>query len=118
MSTAVVVGSGPNGLAAAIRLAHAGLAVTLVEAHDRPGGGAPADRADPARRTPRRLGPVQPAGGRPAELRPAGPGPPRPARAGAEVDLAHPLDDGRAGVAARDMALTAASLGQDAKSWE
>ncbi|MFS3126986.1 phytoene desaturase family protein [Nocardioides sp. Bht2] len=118
MTTAVVVGSGPNGLAGAIRLAQAGVEVKVVEAHQRPGGGTrtseltvPGVLHDDC-----------------AAFHPTGVASPFFAsleleRHGLEwlwpeIDLAHPLDDGRAGVAARDWALTRASLGVDANRWK
>lgn len=117
MSTAVVVGSGPNGLAGAIRLARAGLDVTVVEAHERPGGGTrtseltlPGVLHDDC-----------------AAFHPTGVASPFFASLGLErhglrwrwpeIDLAHPLDDGRAGLAARDMAASVASLGTDGPRW-
>jgi len=117
MSTAVVVGSGPNGLAAAIRLAHAGVRVTVIEAHRQPGGG--------TRTSERTLPGVLHDDC--AAFHPAGVASPYFAaldlqRHGLtwlwpEIDLAHPLDDGRAAVAARDLDQTTDSLGFDAARW-
>ncbi|MGC4934504.1 phytoene desaturase family protein [Gordonia sp. DT30] len=117
MTTAVVVGSGPNGLAAAVRLAQSGIDVTVVEAGSRPGGGT-------------RTGELTVPGllhDECAAFHPTGVASPYLAsldleRYGLrwlwpEIDLAHPLDDGRAGLAGRDRALTPASLGADATRW-
>ncbi|MFJ9174018.1 phytoene desaturase family protein [Streptomyces sp. NPDC102360] len=116
-ATAVVVGSGPNGLAAAIRLAQAGVDVTVLEGSDRVGGGTrtseltlPGVLHDDC-----------------AGIHPTGVASPFLASLGLErhglrwlwpeVDLAHPLDDGRAGVLDRDMDRTVRSLGADGPSW-
>src|SRR5580698_10744670 len=45
VSTAVVVGGGPNGLAAALSLAAEGVQVTVLEAADEVGGGARSSEA-------------------------------------------------------------------------
>lgn len=118
MTTAAVVGSGPNGLAAAIRLAQAGIEVTVLEAHSRPGGGT---RTDDHLTVPGVVHDVC------AAFHPTAVASPYLASLGLErhglrwlwpeVDLAHPLDGGRVALAARDMDLTVGSLGVDGPRW-
>lgn len=114
----VVVGAGPNGLAAAIRLAAEGLSVLVAEGRETVGGGTrsteltlpgfvhdvcsavhPFAVASPFfRRLPLAhygLAWVEP-----------------------EWPLAHPLDDGRAVVLARSVAQTAAGLGGDQEAYQ
>ena len=110
---AIVVGSGPNGLAAAVTLAAAGLRVQVIEGAAVPGGGCrteeltlPGFRHDVcsaahplALASPffRRFAPAA------RGVRFAHP----------EVVYAHPLDGGRAAVITRSVADTAARLGGD-----
>lgn len=114
---AVVIGSGPNGLAAAITLARAGLRVLVVEARATPGGGMrtlevtlPGFKHDIC-----------------AAIHPLGVASPffrslPLANYGLEwiappVSLAHPLDDGAAVAVITSLAETAANLGVDERAW-
>ncbi|TMF11221.1 MAG: NAD(P)/FAD-dependent oxidoreductase, partial [Chloroflexi bacterium] len=105
---AVVVGSGPNGLAAAITLAEAGRSVLVLEGAARPGGGLRTDELlEPGFRhdvcsTIMALPPLV------SFFGPLGLDlvtPPAP--------LAHPFDDGTAVIVERAVAETAARLGRD-----
>jgi phytoene dehydrogenase-like protein len=117
MIDAVVVGSGPNGLAAAVVLAAAGLQVEVVEAADTIGGGArTAELTRPGFRHDvcSAVHPMALASPffRAFDL----------ARHGVEmlqpeVAYAQPLDGGRAGLAWRDIDRTATDLGVDGPAW-
>ena len=108
--SAIVVGAGPNGLAAAIRLAEAGQSVTVLEAADRPGGAVRTEELTLPGFLHDTFSSVYPAGAAspvfarmPLErhgLRWTHP----------EACYAHPLPDGRAVALYRDLDLTAASL--------
>ena len=117
MQDAIVVGSGPNGLAAAVTLAAAGVRVHVIEGAATPGGGCRTEEltlpgfrhdlcsaAHPlALASPffRRFGPAA------RGVRFVHP----------EVVYAHPLDGGRAAVVTRSVTGTAASLGEDAAAY-
>jgi phytoene dehydrogenase-like protein len=115
---AIIVGSGPNGLAAAITLARAGCSVLVLEAHETLGGGMrsaaltlpgfvhdvcsaihPLGVASPFMRTV----PL-------TEYGTTWINPP--------AAVAHPFDDGTAAVLERSLSLTGETLGQDATAYE
>jgi phytoene dehydrogenase-like protein len=115
--TAVVVGAGPNGLAAAARLAVAGMKVTVYE-QDGVVGGAARSGDVLGEGTVTDLG---------AAAHPFGVGSPAFRELGLEqrglewihprYPMAHPLPDGTSAILHRDAAETARSLGVDARAW-
>src|ERR1700733_993579 len=117
MTTAVVVGAGPNGPAAAIHLARNGIDVQVLEAADMIGGGA-------------RSGELTVPGvihDHCSAAHPLGVGSPfwkeiDLGRYGLtwkwpEVDFAHPLDDGSAGVLYQSIEKTVTGMGSDGRRW-
>jgi phytoene dehydrogenase-like protein len=117
MVDAVVVGAGPNGLAAAVVLARAGLAVEVHEAGDSVGGGCrTAELTLPGYRHDVCAGAHPMAVASPFfrmfDLAAHGVELLVP-----EASYAHPLDGRVAGVAWRDLARTVDGLGRDGASW-
>jgi phytoene dehydrogenase-like protein len=114
---AVVVGAGPNGLAAALRLSAAGLRVRVVEAAEKPGGGM---------RTEELMRPgfrhdvcsiVQPMAAAAPFFREWDPASRGVRLVQPEINFAHPLDGGGAALAFRSLEETAARLGADGDAY-
>jgi phytoene dehydrogenase-like protein len=118
LSDAIIVGSGPNGLACAVELARNGVGVTVLEAEETIGGGTRTSELTVPGLLHDDCSATHPmAAGSPflnsLDL----------ARHGLEwlhpeIDLAHPLDDGSAGVMVRSIDETARALGEDGAAWK
>jgi phytoene dehydrogenase-like protein len=112
MKRAVVIGSGPNGLAAAIELARSGVAVEVREAESEPGGGVRSAELTLPGFVHDICSAVHPLAVASVAFR--------------DIDLewvhppapvAHPLDDGTAVMLERSLDETAAALGADAPAY-
>ena len=119
MSSAIVVGSGPNGLACAATLASRGVEVTVIEAEETIGGGTrTSELTEPGLLHDECSASHPMAVSSPAvisqglELERHG-----LEWAWPEVDLAHPLDGGGGGAMLRSLEATAAGLGEAGARW-
>ena len=118
MQDVVVVGAGPNGLAAAITCAEAGRSVLLLESGDTVGGGARSAELTLPGFVHDVCSAIHPLAAvspffSSADLARHGLDLVHP-----EIALVHPLDDGRAGVLHQSIGATVAGLGADGKAWD
>jgi len=118
MTTATVVGSGPNGLAAALTLAAAGADVTVLEAADRLGGGATSSELTLPGLVHDECSAIHPlavgsAFAKEFDLASAG-----LVWRWPEVQFSHPLDGGRGAALWQSVDETSAGLGSDGRSWQ
>ncbi|SNR84033.1 Phytoene dehydrogenase-related protein [Haloechinothrix alba] len=117
MSDAVVVGGGPNGLAAGVTLAREGVRVTVLEAGDEIGGGTRSSTAIVPGLLHDHCAGIHPMAVGSEFLRSL------PLESHglrwrwSEIDCAHPLDGGRSAALYRSVEDTAANLGVDGPRW-
>ena len=112
-----MVGSGPNGLAAAARLARAGVDVTVLEAADTIGGGTRSSEMIVDGLVHDHCSAVHPLAAASPFLNELGLDRHGLRWLKSEVDCAHPLDDGSAGALYQSIEQTAEHLGDDGKRW-
>ncbi|WBU37431.1 phytoene desaturase family protein [Homoserinibacter sp. YIM 151385] len=116
MIDATVVGAGPNGLVAAVTLAHAGLRVRLVERGERVGGGMSSAELTLPGYLHDVCSAVHPGALASSFFRSWGLTERVPFRI-PEVSYAHPLDGRPAALAYRDLDRTVAELEEDGPAW-
>ncbi|HWM63493.1 MAG TPA: NAD(P)/FAD-dependent oxidoreductase [Solirubrobacterales bacterium] len=118
MSSAIVVGAGPNGLAAAATLAVRGVEVTVIEAAETIGGGARSSELTLPGLVHDECSAFHPMAVESPALTSLGLERHGLEWALAEVDLAHPFDDGSAAAMRRSIEETAAELGAAGPAWK
>jgi phytoene dehydrogenase-like protein len=118
MTTAVVVGSGPNGLAAAITLARAGVEVTVLEAAEVPGGGTRSSELTLPGLIHDECSGFHPLAVDTPFSREVDLGAHGLRWRWPEVQYSHPLDGGGGAASLRSVAETADGLGRDGRRWQ
>ena len=114
---AIIVGSGPNGLSAAVTLAQAGLSVIVYERNATIGGGARTSELTLPGFLHDVCSDVHPMALASGFFRRFGLEKRIDLRV-PEISYGHPLDGGRAGIAWRDLDRTAEGLGADGAAWK
>jgi phytoene dehydrogenase-like protein len=117
VSTATVVGSGPNGLACAVALARAGVEVTVLEAAETIGGGTRSAELTVPGVVHDVCSAFHPTAVNSPFFRSLGLEQYGLEWRWPEVDLAHPFDDGSAATMVQSLEETAAGLGPDGPAW-
>jgi phytoene dehydrogenase-like protein len=118
VTSAIVVGSGPNGLGCAAALVRAGLDVTVLEAEATIGGGTRTEELTVPGVLHDVCSAVHPMAASSPFLTSLDLGRHGLEWCWPEVDCAHPLDDGTAGVLLKSIEDTASGLGTDGRAWK